>query len=939
MLARVRRFLDVRPGEALPVALTFVYIAAVVAAFLLAKSIRNGLFLKQYGPFALAYAYAAVPIALSLFVPLHARIAARVGQRTVTVGTLVFFGLNVLLFWWGFRFHPDRSLPAIFYVWVNCFGIIAPVQAWSFANSLFDTRQARRLFGLVGSGASLGAILGGLLARVLVGPVGGAANLLLVLALLIFGSAGIVVVANARLRRRGLARRGRPSSTAFRTTLAEIGRSRYLRLMAAMVFLVAIATQWTGFQLSLVVDHRFNGNAEAITSFFGSFNFALGIVSFALQLLLTGPVLARFGVGLTILLLPAALGLGSAAILIAPALWPVLITNACDQGLRFSVDKATYELLYLPISPGARARVKNAIDIVVNRFGDAAGGILLGLATRGFFGLPGLRLGLRGTAAINLALIAGWCAAAWQLRRAYVGTIRDSIHQHRLASEQQTQHTFDRSAAEALASKLAAEETGDVLDALAAIGEQRIDRWRASLRPLLQHPEAEVRRRALALLRDIGDRAIAPAAGDLLRDPDPGVRTEALLFLAREMGIDPVARIQELGDFEDFSIRAGMAAFLASAGPSRNLEASRAILEQMAAASGPDGARERIEAARVLALADEGCDDLLCRLIRDDDAGVARQAIATARTRLSPGVVDALIDALGHPEAGDEAADALARYGNDVVPALEARLLDETTLAATRREIPIALVRIGSGQAAQALVDALLQGDASVRHRVIAGLNKLRRVHPNVPVDRGLVDLLLAAEISGHYRSYQVLAALMASVEGEEGMVRELERSMAQELERIFRLMSLLYPDADLQDAYVGLQSANSTIRANALEFLDNVLPPSLRHLLLPLLDAHVTVAERAARANRLIGAPLTSAEQAVDTLLASEDVWLRASAAQAVGTLRLHGLGARVSRLAGSRDTVVQEAAASALRQLTGDREPAPESAEPPAQMGIGVG
>ena len=150
MVARLRRFLDIRSGEALPVSLTFLYIAVVVAAFLLAKPIRNGLFLRQYGPYALAYVYAAVPLALSLFVPIYTRVAAYSGQRSVTVWTLLFFASNVLFFWWAFRSHPFPLLPGIFYVWVNCFGVIAPVQAWSFANSLFDTRQAKRLFGLRG---------------------------------------------------------------------------------------------------------------------------------------------------------------------------------------------------------------------------------------------------------------------------------------------------------------------------------------------------------------------------------------------------------------------------------------------------------------------------------------------------------------------------------------------------------------------------------------------------------------------------------------------------------------------------------------------------------------------------------------------------------------------------------------------------------------------
>src|SRR3982751_5597003 len=138
MVARLQRFFDIRSGEALPVFLTFLYIAVVVAAFLLAKPIRNGLFLRQYGPYALAYVYAAVPLALSVFVPIYTRVAARFGHRSVTVWTLMFFAANVLLFWWAFRRHQFPLLPGLFYVWVNCFGIIAPVQAWSFANLLFD---------------------------------------------------------------------------------------------------------------------------------------------------------------------------------------------------------------------------------------------------------------------------------------------------------------------------------------------------------------------------------------------------------------------------------------------------------------------------------------------------------------------------------------------------------------------------------------------------------------------------------------------------------------------------------------------------------------------------------------------------------------------------------------------------------------------------------
>ena len=73
----------------------------------------------------------------------------------------------------------------------------------------------------------------------------------------------------------------------------------------------------------------------------------------------------------------------------------------------------------------------------------------------------------------------------------------------------------------------------------------------------------------------------------LLRDPDLGVRTEALLYLSRETGVDPLQQIEQLGDFEDFSIRAGMAAFLAAPGRAQNLDAAGVILDAMVHATAP----------------------------------------------------------------------------------------------------------------------------------------------------------------------------------------------------------------------------------------------------------------------------------------------------------------------------------------------------------------
>ncbi len=918
MMLRLRRFFDVRSGEGLPALLAFLYIATVVASFLLAKAVRSGLFLGTYSAYSLVYVYAVVPVALTAFVPVHARIAARFSQLAVAIGTLAFFSGNVLLFWAAFRFFPFEGLTAVFFVWVNCFGVVAPVQAWSFTHSLFDARQARRLFGLIGAGASLGSVVAGLMAMFLVRPLGGTVNLLLLLAGLILLPAGVVWVAS-RVVRRPLAdvRRARTPHP-FSSSLRQIAASPYLRLIAALVFLVAVVTQWTSFQLNLVADVRYHADPDALTGFFGTFSVGIGVATFLLQLLATGPALRRFGVAVTILVLPLALAAGSLLIVVVPLFWSALITCGLDQGFRFSIDKATYELLYLPLPQAFRAPLKNTIDIVFSRVADGVGAVLLGLATDGFGMLPGIGFGLRGTAALNVALIGLWVLVAWRLRTEYVRTIRDSIHRYRIDSE--PARVLDRSALEALQAKLHSGDPAEVRAALDLVEERRLSSWLGAVRDLLDHEDAGVRRRALAILRASGDRTIQARAAEMLYDADLGVRTEALLAVTRDGRVDPLRQIEELGQFEDFSIRAAMAAFFASPGPSQNEEAARAIIEGMTRAEGRAGTRDRAEAARLLAVLPDGFSDVARRLLADPDVDVIRAALRSVRP--DDELVPDLVGLLTSAEARDDAASALARFGERIVPEIERRLQDETVPIEIRRELPLVLVRIGTPAAEQVLMSGLLQADAALRYRIVRSLNRLRETNPHLWIDPRTLEVLLAAEIAGHFRSYQALGPLRAALQPDSAALAALGHAMDRELERIFRLIALAHPVPGLHDAYVGVRSPNPIVRANALEFLENVLAADVRHVLLPLLDSQVSVDERIALANRIVGAPLETAEQAVATLLASEDAWLRSCAVYAVGALQLNDLEPEVRRLESTPDPMLRDGVQATLARLAPEAE-----------------
>ena len=132
-----------------------------------------------------------------------------------------------------------------------------------------------------------------------------------------------------------------------------------------------------------------------------------------------------------------------------------------------------------------------------------------------------------------------------------------------------------------------------------------------------------------------------------------------------------------------------------------------------------------------------------------------------------------------------------------------------------------------------------------------SALNKLCRLHPEIETDVQMLETVLAAEILGHYRSYQILDKLGAPEGSDDPIARALTESMQQELERIFRLLGLLHPHLDVQSVYLGLKSKSVSVYDNALEFLDNVLKAQLRDMLVPLLDGRVSVEERARLANQ----------------------------------------------------------------------------------------
>ena len=897
----------------------FGYLFLTMASSVASKAARDALFLDRYRAVDLPYVDIAIAALVGIVAGLYIRIGHRTNLRNLLVGNLLFFASNALVFWWWAAVSVMESnlLFIVLYIWVGVFSVLAPSQVWTLANYVMTTREAKRAFGFIGSGAILGWIVGGFATRTAVSRFGTESMLGFVALSLIGCSLLVIYIWRHRPAYLG---DGQPATGSERqtgglwTSLAVVRESPYLRAIAWLVLISAVATTVAGWQFKAIAKAAIPGTDD-LAMFFGTFNMIAGLVSLVLQLLLTGRVLRTAGVGTALFIVPTAMMMGQVGIILLGTLVAAAMLKASDQVLRYSIDKATVELLYLPVSAGHTFRVKSFIDTVVYRVGDACGGLIV-LAFAAALGWSP-----REIAWIGIVLVGAWIGVAYVARRQYVENLRESIHQHRVDFERATLPVMDRDASRLISSRLKG-TTREIAYALSLFEMAHDRKVHPAVRGLLHHEQPEIRRQAISLLTRAGDASVKAEVEQLLRDPSLDVRTEALLYVTAIEGapgmIDPLERIEQLGDFDDFSIRAALVAFLARPGRTQNVEAARLLLSKMADEPGEEGRRTRLEAARLIEKLPDLFDRELRELLEDEDVEVARAAIVAAGHLKKRVLIDRLIERLSEPDLVEAATAALAQFGDRIVGTLRDYLTDSQMPTEVRREIPKVLQAIGTPASQTVLIESVLDRDVVLRYHTIAALNKLGQAHPERSTDRKLIEMVLGAEIMGHYRSYQVLATLGTSLKDQaDPIAHGLNESMEKEAERIFRLLKILYPEYDMHSAYVGLQSADPVVHDNAVEFLDSVLPPEVRALIVPLFDRQVPIADRIANANRILGSTLTDREEAIEVMAISEDPWLRSCAAYAMGEMRLARFASKLDEWAKDSEPLLRATAIDAREKL----------------------
>ncbi len=923
----IRHLLAIRKDDYLNAALLSLYLFLVITSLMIAKSVSTALFISQYGALQLPYAIIGQTILITFLMALYMRLSRVLLQALLIPLTLLFLAANAVLLWWMLRFKLAGVIPVL-YMWGGMFGVIAPVQVWTIGNYIFTTREARRYFSFIGSGGILGFIFGGYLSKKLA-PAFGTENLLP-------GIAGFCCL--AALLARYLWQRNRERIADLQADAAEttapiglkqsakyIWESKYLLLITALVTIASLATKIVDVQFSAITE-QFIQDKDELTAFFGGVYTYLGWGAFFLQLLLGGRMLDKLGIGLTILVLPLSLLTSSLAALFFTALWTAVLLRLSDQVFKHSIDKSTTELLYLPIPTGIKFQVKSFIDTVVLRAGDGLAGLLLLFFTQVIPLINRARPGW--ISLLNLPVICLLIWVALQIRKEYLNALRAGFRNREIDPQAVSQYIAEPATWQELQHYLESHKDGEVLYALEIVtqGDWAEELLLPHLRRLLQHSSSAVRLTTVQRLATFSRATVVPEVEALLTDSDIAIRAAAARYVSTYCQTDLLTRVESLPDYPASVIQGGILLHLLTQNRPDNLPVARIFLDRMVDNKDEAGKAARIEAARVLGLIPlpEKWHCHLIDLLQDESPDVISQALESAGQSQHHEFIPFLLGALQDRRTQVAARTALVRYGSRIFGTLKDHLNDVDVCADIRHQIPRVLSRIGGQAAVQLLLDCLEQKDVNLRYKILKALNQLRTGDPNLKFEKRKVLNQVFAELRHYYRRAQLLQAFNPSAlqNGEPGTRRQdlltlslLERQ-EKTMERIFRLLALIYSHQDIHQAYYGLRSTRSQKRANTVEFLDNLLDPAIRRFLLPIIDHKVTLGQRVRKGRTFWKWKPMSREEALAELINAENHWLSACAMYAAGQLQLNGLMAPIRQLLQAPDPLLNETAKLVLNQ-----------------------
>ena len=421
----LRRAVDVRPAEVAALGYAWLYIMAVLSSYYVLRPIRDAAGIAG-GVNNLQWLFTGTLVAmLALNIPFSWLVRSLPRSRFIPL-TYRFFTLNILLFALAMSLAgPAGSVwvGRVFFIWTSVFNLFVVSIFWAMLADLFNSEQAKRLFGFIAAGATLGAITGSAVTATLAGWVPatwlmvGAGLLLEVAVFCVRRLSGLSASLNDRPANEPVAAGGTADRAVGGGVLSGIlhaFRSPYLVNVSVFLLLYAVTSTFLYFEQAAIVKQAFSSRAEQ-TAFFARIDLMVNVLTLVIQIFLTGRIVRGLGVGITLAMLPGVSVLGFAAMAAAPTLATLMPVQVLRRAGNFAIARPTREVLFTVLPREDRYKAKSFIDTFVYRLGDQVGA--WSYAALGAIGWGGSRA----------AMVAVPLSALWLLNALFLGRRQEAM--------------------------------------------------------------------------------------------------------------------------------------------------------------------------------------------------------------------------------------------------------------------------------------------------------------------------------------------------------------------------------------------------------------------------------------------------------------------------------------------------------------------------------
>jgi HEAT repeat protein len=794
------------------------------------------LFLARFGGELLPFVYIAGAVLNTATGVVYTKIGSRVGFGRLMSGTLVLLLAVVVGLRVGLAVGQFAWLVFFLLIWDRVLSILTDLEYWAVAARLYDVRQSKRLFSLIGSGEVVARIAGNFALAGLT-PLIGVSNLLVVSAVGIALCLFFLVIVQRLYSQRLADLPEEPGKKADKdqqeggfAQLRKVLKDRYLTLIIAVAVLGVFGKYFVEFAYLMQVETRMT-NAEHLAVFFGYFNAATQIINLVVRIFLSSRILSRFGVRVGLLVVPAVHTLCTILIIVAQptygvaaVFWLVIANQGVYKTLKHPIDYPSFKILYQPLRKDRRLATQIAVETVVTPITLGLSGIIMYLFSNVIPFSP-VVFGY-----VQLVTFGGWTVAAVFAYREYSSALVSALSKRFF---DHASFSFnDEKSISLIESKLDSAYSGDIVFALDLLEKVEHPSLNGHLVRLLDHTDANVRLYVLLRIEalQVGE-ALEAVRRTVDSEADPKVRGAALRALCGVGGDEVVAEVEQyLAGVAPQVCKGALIGLLQRPTVQPGSQPHRKLAE-LAASSDPAA---RLLAAQVLTeVASEELEDSLIRLVDDPEPKVCEEAFRAASRVHSQALQSAITAKLSSRRHRRVAAATLVASGESALPALD-ELFQGGGSPDAKARIAEIVGRIGGSQAISALVSWMDYPNETVRREVFRALRRCG--YQTTESDAAEVVDRVRAEVED--ATWKLAAVVDLGADPDLELLRSaLLGEVNQNRERILLLLSLVYDRESIERAHEHFASESREKRAYALEIIDVTLPAELKTVVLPLYD------------------------------------------------------------------------------------------------------